>query len=174
MRPHVPPRIGYGPGQRPAPRRPGTDGQAAVPPTRPGRPAGFPWRRSRKYWRGQAASAGRGGVPLDHRPGSAGASPGTHVTCRIPILHGRYDHAAPMAGRADRRVRARSSAAVDDAALQDGWLGSQAARRSSNRATLFSTIRTLTKATKFGEPIGEPMETDAARRRPTASDNNCC
>lgn len=24
------------------PRRPGTDGQAAIPPTRPGRPAGFP------------------------------------------------------------------------------------------------------------------------------------
>jgi hypothetical protein len=38
MRPQVPPQIGYGPGQRPAPRRPGTDDQAAIPPTRPGRP----------------------------------------------------------------------------------------------------------------------------------------
>jgi len=48
--------------------------------------------------------------------------------------------------RPDRRQCARSSTAVDDAALQDGWQGSQATRR-SREATLFSAIRTLAKAT---------------------------
>jgi hypothetical protein len=84
---------------------------------------------------------------------------------------------APSAAstRPPRRTAAQRafSKAVDDAALQDGWLGSQAKRRSS-AATLFSTIRTLAKATKFWGANREPIETDAARRRPTASDNNCC
>ena len=65
--------------------------------------------------------------------------------------------------RADRRVRARSSTAVDDAAPQDGWLGSQATRRSSRQKTLFSTIRTLAKLTRFWGANG-------GRRRATPSD----
>ena len=59
---------------------------------------------------------------------------------------------------------ARSLATVDHTALQDGWLGSQATRRSSTQSTLFSFIRTLAKASKFRGPNGEPMETDAAPR----------
>jgi hypothetical protein len=53
--------------------------------------------------------------------------------------------------RAERkRLSAHSSTAVDDAALQDGWLDSQATRQ-SREATLFSIIRMLAKATRFGE-----------------------
>ena len=52
-------------------------------------------------------------------------------------------------------------------------LGSQATRRSSRQATLLSIIRTLAKQVNSGEPIGEPMETDPARHRPTVSHRNC-
>src|SRR5438270_5820252 len=65
-----------------------------------------------------------------------------------PVMHGRRRSVLASESRAYRRLSARSSTAVDDAALQDGWQGSQATRR-SREATLFSAIRTVAKATRF-------------------------
>jgi SAM-dependent methyltransferase len=103
--------------------------------------------------------AGRAGEAPDRRPGGRAQI--------IPISNTPRGHHEGQRMSAERRVRARSSTAVDDAVLQDGWLGSQATRRSSRRTTLFSTIRTLAKAIKFW---GANRGANGDRRRATPSD----
>ena len=88
----------------------------------------------------------------DHLISATGRRPAMAITRTEhpdhPVRRGAERHPAYHGHRAERRLSARSSTAVDDAALQDGWLGSQVTRR-SRETTLFSTIRTSARATRF-------------------------
>lgn len=72
------------------------------------------------------------------RPARSGVTGADHgLTCRIPVLRGIYDQAAPRAGRAERRIRIVKSRAASiterDAEGGDPWRLPKRARPSGHR-----------------------------------------